>query len=87
VGPTARYAAGARLRLDGRTLWGWSAQQGGYSPPGLYLAAPLGSRLDYDFLGECRVRDNMSLSLSWTGFKAPKRAAYYTGRFELRGTF
>jgi hypothetical protein len=87
VGPTARYAAGARLRLDGRTLWGWSAQQGGYSPPGLYLAAPLGSRLDYDFLGEYRVRDNMSLSLSWTGFKAPKRAAYYTGRFELRGTF
>jgi len=87
VGPTARYVSGARLRIDGRTLWGWSAQQGGYAPPGLYLATPVGSRLDYDFLGECRVRDNVSLSLSWTGFKAPKRANYYTGRFELRGTF
>ena len=87
VGPTARYAAGARLRVDGRTLWGWSDQRGGYSPPGLYLATPAGSRLDYDFLTECRVKDNVSLSFSWTGFKAPKRAGYYTGRFELRGTF
>ncbi|HKW51106.1 MAG TPA: hypothetical protein VJQ53_05165, partial [Candidatus Eisenbacteria bacterium] len=87
VGPTARYAAGSRLRIDGRTLWGWSEQQGGYAPPGLYLATPAGSRLDYDFLSECRVKDNVSLSFSWTGFKAPKRAGYYTGRFELRGTF
>lgn len=87
VGPTARYASGARLRVDGRTLWGWSTQQGGYSPPGLYLGTPAGTRLDYDFLGECRVRDNVSLSLSWSGFKAPSRAGYYTGRFELRGTF
>jgi len=87
VGPTARYASGARLRIDGRTLWGWSDQRGGYSPPGLYLATPTGSRLDYDFLSECRVRDNVSLSFSWSGFKAPKRAGYHTGRFELRGTF
>jgi len=87
VGPTARYAAGSRLRIDGRTLWGWSEQRGAYAPPGLYLATPAGSRLDYDFLSECRVKDNVSLSFSWTGFKAPKRAGYYTGRFELRGTF
>ncbi len=87
VGPTARYNLGSRLRIDGRTLWGWSAQQGSYSPPGLYLGAATGNRLDYDFLGECRVRDNVSLSLSWTGFKAPRRTGYYTGRFELRGTF
>jgi hypothetical protein len=87
VGPTARYSSGARFRLDGRTLWGWSDQQGGYSPPGLYFGTPAGSRLDYDFLGECRMRDNVSISLSWSGFKAPARPAYYTGRFELRGTF
>lgn len=87
VGPTARYAAGARLRIDGRALWGWSELQGAYAPPGLYAPATVGSRLDYDFLGECRLRDQISLSLSWSGFKAPGRLAYYTGRFELKGSF
>jgi hypothetical protein len=87
VGPTARYGTGARLRVDGRALWGWSEQQGSYAPPGLYVAAPVGNRLDYDFLGEYRVRERISLSLSWTGTKAPNRPGFYTGRFELRGSF
>ena len=87
VGPTARYAAGARLRLDGSALWGWSAQQGVYAPPGLYAPPVVGSRVDYDFLGECRLRDQVSLSLSWAGFKSPGREGYYTGRFELKGSF
>lgn len=87
VGPTARFAAGPRLRLDGRVLWGWSDQEGLYAPPGLYTTTALGRRIDYDFLGECRLRDRISLSLGWTGFKAPGREGYYTGRFELRGSF
>ncbi len=87
VGPTARYAAGARLRLDGRALWGWSEQRGAYSPPGLYVAAPVGSRVDYDFLGEYRVRDRISFALSWAGFKAASRPGFYTGRLELRSAF
>jgi hypothetical protein len=87
VGPTARYSSGARLRIDGRMLQGWSSQQGAYAPPGLYAPATLGRRIDYDFLGEYRVHDQVSLSLSWTGFKAPRQPAYYTGRFELKGSF
>ncbi|MGH7682422.1 MAG: hypothetical protein ACRENN_10620, partial [Candidatus Eiseniibacteriota bacterium] len=87
VGPTARYSSGARIRIDGRMLQGWSEQQGTYAPPGLYAPAVLGRRLDYDFLGEYRVHDQVSLSLSWTGFKAPNQSGYYTGRFELKGTF
>ena len=87
VGPTARYAAGGKLRVDGRTLWGWSSQTGSYAPPGLYVAAPVGNRLDYDFLGEYRVRERISLALTWTGYKAPSRPGFYTGRFELKGSF
>lgn len=87
VGPTARFAAGPRLRVDARLLRGWSEQQGMYAPPGLYAPATLGSRLDYDLLGECRLRDRVSLSLSWSGFKSPGREGFYTGRFELKGSF
>jgi len=87
VGPTARYAAGGKLRLDGRTLWGWSSQTGCYAPPGLYVAAPVGNRLDYDFTGEYRVRERISLALTWTGYKAPSGPGFYTGRFELKGSF
>ena len=87
AGPTARYAGGAKLRIDARALYGWSAQQGVYAPPGLYTTAPVGGRLDYDLLGEYRIHDRVSLSLNWTGFQAPSRPAYYTGRFELKGSF
>jgi len=87
AGPTARYAASAKLRIDARALYGWSAQQGTYAPPGLYTTAPVGGRLDYDLLGEYRIHDRVSLSLNWTGFQAPNRPAYYTGRFELKGSF
>ena len=87
AGPTARYAAGAKLRIDARALYGWSSQHGAYAPPGLYTTAPVGGRLDYDLLGEYRIHDRVSLSLNWTGFQAPNRPAYYTGRFELKGSF
>ena len=87
VGPTARYAGGGKLRIDGRTLWGWSSQTGSYAPPGLYVAAPIGNRLDYDFQGEYRVRERISLALTWTGYKAPSGPGFYTGRFELKGAF
>ena len=87
AGPTARYAGGAKLRIDARALYGWSVLEGPYAPPGLYTTAPVGGRLDYDFLGEYRIHDRVSLSLNWTGFQAPNRPAYYTGRFELKGSF
>jgi hypothetical protein len=87
AGPTARYGAGAKLRIDARALYGWSSQHGAYAPPGLYTTAPVGRRLDYDLLGEYRIHDRVSLSLNWTGFQAPNRPAYYTGRFELKGSF
>ena len=87
VGPTARYATGGKFRIDGRTLWGWSSETGSYAPPGLYVAAPVGNRLDYDFTGEYRVRERISLVLTWTGYKAPSRPGFYTGRFELKGSF
>jgi hypothetical protein len=87
AGPTARYASGAKLRIDARALYGWSAQQGTYAPPGLYTTAPVGGRLDYDLLGEYRIHDRVSLSVNWTGFQAPNRPGYYTGRFELKGSF
>jgi hypothetical protein len=87
AGPTARYAAGPRVRLDARALWGVSEQRGVYAPAGLYVAAPIGSRLDYDLTGEYRIRERIALSFGWTGFKAQSRPAYYTGRFELKGSF
>lgn len=87
AGPTARYTSGARLRLDARALWGRGGPRGVYAPPGLYVVSPVGSRLDYDMLGEYRVNSRVSLTFSWTGFKAPNRAGTYTGRFEMRGTF
>jgi len=87
AGPTARYAAGSRVRLDARVLWGTTEQQGIYAPPGLYIAAPVGARLDYDLTGEYRMRDRIALSFGWTGYKTRDRAAYYTGRVELKGSF
>ena len=87
AGPTARYAAGSRVRLDARVLWGTTEQQGVYAPPGLYIAAPVGARLDYDLTGEYRMRDRIALSFGWTGYKTRDRAAYYTGRVELKGSF
>jgi hypothetical protein len=87
AGPTARYAAGSRIRLDARALWGVTEQHGVYAPPGLYVAAPVGTRLDYDLTGEFRMRERVALSLGWTGFKTRGRPAYYTGRVELKGSF
>ena len=87
AGPTARYAAGSRLRLDARALWGVTEQRGVYAPPGLYVAAPVGARLDYDLTGEYRMRERIALSFGWTGFKTRGRPATYTGRVELKGSF
>jgi hypothetical protein len=87
AGPTAHCAAGAKLRVDGRLLWGRSAMMGLYQPPGLYILPPPGPRLDYDFLGEYRLRERVSLSLGLNGVKTPQMPAFYTGRFELRGSF
>jgi hypothetical protein len=87
AGPTARYAAGPRIRLDARALWGVTEQRGVYAPPGLYVAAPVGARLYYDLTGEYRVRERIALSFGWNGFKARGRPAYYTGRVELKGSF
>jgi hypothetical protein len=87
LGPTAHCAAGARFRLDGRVLWGRSAVYGLYQPPGLYVAAIPGNRVDYDFLGEYRLRERISLSLGLNGADTPQAPAFYTGRFELKGSF
>jgi hypothetical protein len=87
VGPSAHCAAGARFRLDGRVLWGRSAITGPYQPPGLYVAAIPGNRVDYDFLGEYRLRERISLSLGLNGADTPQAPAFYTGRFELKGSF
>jgi hypothetical protein len=87
AGPAARYAAGARMRVDAKVLWGETVQRGAYAPPGFAVLAAPGSRLDYDVLGEYRVRDRIALSFSWTGFQSKGRPSSYTGRCELRGYF
>ena len=87
AGPAAHCAAGARLRFDGRALWGQSTTRGLYRPPGLYLIPPSGSRIDYDLLGEYRLRERVSLSLGWNGIHSSSAPATYAGRFELKGSF
>ena len=86
-GPAARCASGGRLRLDGRALWARTKQVGLYQP-GIFFTPPLlGSRVDYDLLGDYRLRDQVSLGVSWNGQVAGGRNAVYTGRFELRSYF
>jgi hypothetical protein len=87
AGPTVRGAAGGRLRVDARALWGSTDRAGVYAPPGLLVAPILGERLDYDLLGEMTLRDRLQLSLLWNGAVIPGRAGAYTARLELRSSF
>lgn len=88
AGPTARCAAGGRLRLDGRALYARTTQRGLYAPAGLYLPPPLGPRVEYDLQGEYRLRDQVSLTLSLQGQRRFGGAAdQYNGTFELRSWF
>jgi len=87
AGPSARCASSGKLRVDGRALWARTSQTGLYQP-GLYFTPPLlGNHLDYDFLGDYRLRDQVSVGFSWNGQVASRRAALYTGRFELKSYF
>jgi hypothetical protein len=43
--------------------------------------------VDYDLLGEYRLRERVSLSLGLNGVRTPKSPSFYTGRFEIRGSF
>ncbi len=87
VGPTARCAAGGRLRLDARALYARTAQRGMYAPSGLYLLPVLGPRVEYNFQGEYRLRDQVSLTLSFQGERRFRGADVYSGTFELRSWF
>jgi hypothetical protein len=87
AGPTARCAAGGRLRLDARALYARTAQRGLYAPAGLYLPPPLGPRVEYDFQGEYRLRDQVSLTLSFQGQRRFGGSDEYNGTFELRSWF
>ncbi len=87
TGPAARCASGGKLRIDGRALWARTSRNGEYQP-GLYFGPPLlGNHVDYDLLGDYRLRDQISLSLSWNGQIAAGRSGVYTGRFELKSYF
>ncbi len=87
AGPTARCAAGGRLRLDARALYARTSQNGLYAPSGLYLPPALGPSIQYDLQGEYRVRDQVSLTLSLQGERRFHGAAIYNGTFELKSWF
>ncbi|MBI4364288.1 MAG: hypothetical protein HY568_02565 [Candidatus Latescibacteria bacterium] len=87
AGPSARCAPGERLRLDGRALYARTGRGGSFQPAGLVTPAVSGRHVDYDLLGEYRLRDRVSLSLTWSGQLANGRGGAYTGRFELRSYF
>ena len=87
TGPSARCASGGKLRVDGRTLWARTSQSGSYQP-GLGFTPPLlGNHVDYDFLGDYRLKDQVSVGFSWSGQVARGRGAVYNGRFELKSYF
>ncbi|HXF58895.1 MAG TPA: hypothetical protein VN539_03660 [Candidatus Saccharimonadales bacterium] len=86
-GPSARCASGGKLRVDGRALWARTSQLGSYQP-GLGFTPPLlGNHIDYDFLGDYRLRDQISVGFSWNGQVASGRGGVYNGRFELKSYF
>jgi hypothetical protein len=87
AGPSARCASGGKLRVDGRALWARTSRSSAYRP-GLFFSPPLsGNHIDYDLLGDYRLRDQVSLSLSWNGQVAGGRGGVYSGRFELKSYF
>lgn len=87
AGPSARCASSGKLRIDGRALWANTMRRGLYQP-GLSFTPPiLGNHLDYDLLGDYRLRDQVSVGITWNGQVASGRSAVYTGRFELKSYF
>jgi len=65
-----------------------SAVEAGLYQPGVFFTPPLlGNHIDYDFLGDYRLRDQVSLGISWNGQIASSRNAVYAGRLELRSYF
>ena len=87
AGPSARCASDGKLRVDGRALWARTNRSAQYQPGLFYSPLLLGNHLDYDLLGDYRLRDQVSLSLSWSGQVAGGRSGVYTGRFELKSYF
>ncbi len=87
AGPALRCAAGGRLRVDARALWGRTDRHGIYAPPGAVLAPVLGERLDYDLLSEWTMRDRLQLTLGLTGAAIPGATGTYNARLELRSSF
>ena len=87
AGPSARCASGGNLRLDGRALWARTRQEGLYQPGVFFIPPLLGNHVDYDLLGDYRLRDQVSLGVSWNGQIASSRNAVYNGRLELRSYF
>lgn len=87
AGPALRCAAGGRLRVDARALWGRTERNGIYAPPGAILAPVLGERLDYDLLSEWTMRDRLQLSLGLNGAAIPGATGSYNARLELRSSF
>ncbi len=87
AGPSARCASRGKLRIDGRALWARTSQSGLYRQ-GLYFTPPLlGNHVDYDLLGDYRLRDQVSVGISWNGQVASGRSGVYSGRFELKSYF
>ena len=62
AGPGARYAAGARMRVDAKVLWGETVQRGAYAPPGFAVLAAPGSRVAL-----CQVHGFTWVTLEGTG--------------------
>ena len=87
AGPSARCASGGKLRVDGRALWARTSQVGSYKPALGFTPLLLGNHIDYDFLGDYRLRDQISVSFSWNGQVASGRSGVYNGRFELKSYF
>ena len=87
AGPAVRCAAGGRLRVDARALWGKTERTGIYAPPGAILAPVLGERVDYDLLSEWTMRDRLQLSLGLNGAAIPGATGAYNARLELRSSF
>ncbi|HEU4724481.1 MAG TPA: hypothetical protein VFU59_04190, partial [Candidatus Eisenbacteria bacterium] len=87
AGPAVRCAAGGKLRIDARALWGRTEREGVYAPPGAVLAPVLGERLDYDLLSDWTMRDRLQLTFGLNGAAIPGGVGNYTARLELRSSF
>ncbi len=87
AGPSARCASGGKLRIDGRALWARTSRSGLYRQGRSFVPPVLGNHLDYDLLGDYRLRDQVSVGITWNGQVASGRGSVYSGRFELKSYF